>query len=160
MNTKDKSQKNNEGLFSAISAGFFLLLLGTIFVLNPNLFGETIDLLRDIAIVDVPNTDISFLGIESPPLHLAVYEAAFQISIALVVFQVIILGLRFVFQSSRIKRSETVGNIVYWSGTSYLIHLFLIENTQWFVFWSTILIIVGISLIIRAIFMAVTRIIK
>ena len=128
--------------------------------MNSNLFGKIIDFLKDITIVDVPNTEISFIGIESPLLHLTVYEVAIQISLALVLFQVIILGLRFIFHSSWIKKSETVGNMVYWGGTAYLIQFFLIESTQWFVFWSTILIVVGISLISRAIVMSVARIKK
>lgn len=160
MNNKNNPQRNKEGLFSAISAGFFLLLLGTIFVLNPNLFGETIDFLSDFKIVDIPNTEISFLGIEVPRSHLTVYEAGYQISIALAVFQVIILGLRFAFSSSWIKRSETVGNLIYWGINAFIIQLFLLETTQWFVYWSIVIIIIGISLISRGLIMAVVRFIK
>lgn len=160
MKQKNQPQRNKEGLFSAISAGFFLLLLGIIFVLNPNLFGETIDFLSDFSIVDVPNTEISFLGIRAPRSHLSVFEAGYQISIALAVFQIIILGLRFSFPSSWIKRSETIGNLVYWGINAYIIQLFLIENTQWFVYWSIVIIIIGISLIFRGLFMLTVKLIK
>jgi hypothetical protein len=147
-----------EGLFTAISIGFFLLLVGTLFVINPNLFSNILEFFKDFELVDVPHTNIMFPAPEFPQLHLAVYQAARQFSIALGVFQVIILALRFLIPSSWGKRSETVGNLVYWVGASFLIQLFLIETTQWFVFWSTIIILFGVSIIARAMVMAVTRI--
>ena len=158
LNHNDKATKNQERLFTAISAGFFLLLIGAIFIITPNLFREIMDFFGDFTVVNIPNTEIVFLGPEFPRLHLNVYEAMGNASIAFAVFQLIILALRFVIPSSWGKRSETAGNMVYWSGAAYLIQLFLIENSQWFVFWSTIIIIVGVSLIVRAVVMAVSQI--
>lgn len=155
---KETKLHNQEGLFTAISIGFFLLLVGSLFVINSNLFGSIMDFFKDFKLVDVPNTDIMFPAPEFPQLHLTVYQAARQFSIALAVFQVVILALRFFIPSSWEKRSETVGNFVYWGGTSFLIQLFLIETTQWFTFWSTIIILIGVSLIARAVVMAVSRI--
>jgi hypothetical protein len=155
---KETKPHNQEGLFTAISIGFFLLLVGILFIINSNLFGSIMDFFKDFKLVDVPNTDIMFPAPEFPQLHLTVYQAARQFSIALTVFQVIILALRFFIPSSWEKRSETVGNFVYWGGTSFLIQLFLIETTQWFTFWSTIIILIGVSLIARAVVMAASRI--
>jgi len=155
---KETPRKHQEGLFTAISAGFFLLLVGTIFVITPNLFESIIDFFGDFTLVGVPNTNIVFPGPESQASHLTVYQAAGQASAALCVFQIVILALRFIIPSSWGKRAETVGNFVYWAGAAFLIQLFLVENTQWFVFWSTIVIIAGVSLIIRAVVMAISRI--
>jgi hypothetical protein len=157
INTGNPS-KPQEGLFTAISIGFFLLLVGAIFISIPNLFGEILDFFGDFSVVPIHNTEIVFLGPENPDMHMTVYEAAGQFSIALAVFYVVMLVLRFVFPSSRGKRTETVGNIVYWAGAAYLTKLLLIESPQWFPFWSAIIIVVGISLITRAVFMAVSRI--
>jgi len=155
---KETPRKYQEGLFTAISVGFFLLLVGTIFVITPDLFGKIVDLFKDFKLVDVPNTDVVFFGPEFPRLHLTVYQVARQFSIALGLFQIVILALRFVIPSSWGKRSETVGNLVFWVGAGFLIQLFLIETTQWFVFWSTIVILFGVSMIARAIVMAFARI--
>jgi len=155
---KETPRKYQEGLFTAISAGFFLLLVGTLFVITPNLFDKILDFFKGFDMVAVPNTDITFLAPEFPRLHLTVYQAAGQFSIALAIFQIVILALRFVIPSSWGKRSETVGTFVYWAGAAVLIQLFLIENTQWFIFWSTIIIIAGVSLIARAVVMAISRI--
>lgn len=156
--TNDIHRKYNEGIFTAISVGFFLVLVGTIFIITPNLFDKILDFLRSFGLLDVPHTDLTFIGPEFPFLHLTVYQAVAQFSIALAVFQIFILALRFVIPSSWEKRSETAGNFVYWTGAAILIQLFLIENTQWFVFWSTLIIIIGVSLITRAAVIAISRI--
>ena len=158
LNNTNTPRKPQEGLFTAVSIGFCLLLAGAIFVITPNLFGEILDFLGDFSVVDIPNTEIIFLGPEYPRMHLTVYEAAWQFSIASALFYVVMLVLRFVFPSSRGKRTETVGNIVYWAGASYLTQLLLIESTQWFPFWAAIIIVAGISFIVRAVFTAISRI--
>ncbi|PVX26492.1 MAG: hypothetical protein CW691_01385 [Candidatus Bathyarchaeum sp.] len=155
---KESPCKPQEGLFTAISAGFFLLLVGAIFVITPNLLDAIMDFFGDISIVNVPNTDAMFLGPELPLSHITVYQAVGQFSIAWSILQVVMLALRFIVHSSWQKRSETVGNLVYWTGAAVLIQTFLIENTQWFAFWSIILIIIGVSLIARAAVMAISRI--
>lgn len=157
--SRETPRQHQEGLFTAISVGFFLLLVGTLFVINPNLFGSIIDFFKDFKLVDVPNmNNIMFPAPESPQLHQTVYQAARQFSIAIGAFQIVILALRFVIPLSWGKRSETVGNLVYWIGASFLIQSFLIENTQWFTFWSTIIILIGVSIIVRAVVMAAARI--
>ena len=155
---KETLRKHQEGRFTAISAGFFLLLVGTLFVITPNLFDSIMDFFGDFALVDVPNTNIVFPGIEFRGSHLTVYQAAGQASITLCIFQIVILALRFVIPSSWGKRAETVGNFVYWAGAAFLIQTFLVESTQWFVFWSTVIIVAGVSLIIRAVVMGISRI--
>jgi len=151
-------RKYQEGLFTAISIGFLILLVGTLFVITPNLFDKILDFFKGFDTVGVPNTDITFFAPEFPRLHLTIYQAARQFSIALGIFQIVILALRFVIPSSWGKRSETVGSLVFWVGAGFLIQLFLIDTTQWFLFWSTIIILVGVSMIARAIVMAVSRI--
>jgi hypothetical protein len=155
---KETPRQYQEGLFTAISVGFFILLVGTLLVINPNLFVKILDFLKDFDTVNVPNTDVTFIGPEFPKSHLTVYQVAGQFSIALAIFQIVILALRFVIPSSWGKRSEAVGTLVFWAGAAFLIQSFLIENTQWFVFWSTIIILAGVSLIARAAVTAVSRI--
>jgi len=156
--SKEKPSQYGEWLFTAIAIGFFLLLVGTLFVITPNLFDNILDFLKDFKLVDVSNTDIVFPAPEFPRIHLTVYQAVGQFSIAVCLFQIVLLALRFFVPSSCNKRAENVGNLVYWGGAAFLIQLFLIESTQWFVFWSTLIIIVGVSIIARAIVMAVSRI--
>lgn len=159
MNPNTQSpRKGQEGVFTAISVGFVLLLIGTLFVITPNLFDSIIEFLKDLGLVDVPNTEIMFFGPEFPLRHMTLYQAAEQLSIAVVMFEVFMLALRFVISSSWEKRSETTGNLVYWMGAAYLIKVFLIDSTQWFVFWATIIMVIGVSLIARAAVNAISKI--
>jgi hypothetical protein len=155
--------KYQEGLFTAISVGFGLLLVGALFVVTPNLFDKIINFFKDFKLVDVPNTSIIFPAPGNPGSHSVVYQAAGQFSIAVTILQVILLVLRFVIPSSLSKKSENISNLVYWAGTSFLFQEFLIDNshvtlTNWFEFWCLIIVLAGVSLLARAAFMAVSRI--
>jgi len=155
---KEAPRRQQEGLFTAISIGFFILLVGTLLVINPDMFGNILDFFKDFDTVKVPNTNVTLFAPEFPNRYSLLYQAARQFSIAVGVFQIIILALRFVVPSSWGKRSETVGTLVFWIGAGFLIQLFLIDTTQWFLFWSTIIILLGVSMIARAIVMAISRI--
>ena len=165
MNDNKKSAPVlGEGVITAISIGFFFVLVGILFVITPNLFGEIIDLLSDFKLVEVvPNSNVMFPGPETPGAFSVVYIAAAQLSFALGIFQIVILALRFFISSPWQKRAETVGNLVFWLGTGFLIQSFLLEPVlleanQWFMFWSTVIMMIGVSLIARAGVMAVARV--
>jgi hypothetical protein len=157
----NQSPRYNEGLFSAISAGFFFILVGAIFVTTPNLFGEILDFFGDFDLVRVPNQPGWLLPAPAFPAgHSVVYSAAEKFSFALGVFQIVVLALRFVARSPWGKKAETVSNFVFWLGTSFLIHILLVESTNmhtWFVFCAGIVMLIGVSLVIRAIVLAVAR---
>jgi hypothetical protein len=150
-------RRYREGIFGAISAGFFFLLIGIIFAITPNLFQRIIDFLNDFGLERIPNTTIYFIAPARPLLHRTVYQAAEQFSYANGFFQIVILALRFFAGSPWNKKAETVSNFVFGIGAGYLIQMLLIEPTiwtpmtTWFVFWAAIIMLLGISLIIRAI---------
>ena len=155
------SLRHREGLISAISAGVFLLLVGAIFLTTPNLFNEIIDFFSDFELVRVPNLGNLWLPAPAHPrAYSVVYLAVEQFSYTWGLFQLVILALRFLVRSPLNKDAETVSNIVFWAGTGFLTRTFLIETvrlplltemTRWFVFWSGIIMLIGVSLIIRAI---------
>jgi len=149
--------KNMEGIFSAISFGFFLLLLGALFVSTPDLFGKIISFFEDLGLDEIGNSGVFLPAPEDPRSHLALYNVMGLVSIASVVFQAIMLLLRFALQSSWPKRSETMGSLVYWIGTTFLVQWFLVDSTQWFIFWSCIIMAAGVSLLVRAGVLALSR---
>ncbi len=160
LNESSKGYLNRVGevLFSAISAGFFFILVGTIFVTTPNLFNKVLAFFSDFDIVSVPNMKIFLPAPASPGNHSMIYSAVTNFSLVWALFQIIILALRFVAHSTLSKKVETLSNLVFWLGASYLIPPFLNEtttSTTWFTFWTVILMLIGVSLIIRAIILAV-----
>ena len=98
----NKKQMNlgGEGIFTAISVGFFFVLIGILLITTPNLFSNFLDFVKSFRLIDVPGTSIVFPGPVSPENHIALYQAAELFSFVLVVFQIIMLILRFFAQSS------------------------------------------------------------
>lgn len=156
------SPEYKESLFSAVSAGFFFILVGAIFVhaafiSNINLFDRILAFFGDFEIVKVPHTEVLLLPApQSLKDHLAVYSAVAKFSIIWGLYQIAILVLRLVAHSPITKKAETASNVVFWLGASYLINTFLIDTslagrTVWFAFWAQIITLVGISLIVKAV---------
>jgi len=89
-----------------------------------------------------------------------------KFSFAMGLFQIVILLLRFIVRSQVGKKAETVSNLVFWLGASYLIRTLLIETTRftattgWFVFWAGIIMLIGASLIVRAIILALASAVR
>lgn len=150
-----QSPRYGESLFSAISVGFLFVLVGAIFVTTPNLFNRILDFFRDFDLVRVPNQPGWLLPAPAVPgLHSVVYSAVEKFSYALGLFQIVVLALRFVARSPGSKKAENVSNLVFWLGTGFLTRTLLIETTRWFVFWAGIIMLIGVSLVIRAIILA------
>jgi hypothetical protein len=104
------------------------------------------------------------MGISLPapanPAAPVLYTAAFQFSIGLGILQVILLAIRVTMGSPIGKTAETMGNLVKWFGAAYLITTYLNSTTtlsRWFMFWAGILIILGLSLIVRALVLLAKR---
>jgi hypothetical protein len=156
--------RHRESLLSAISAGFFFILVGAIFLITPNLFNNIITFFSNFGTVRVPNTQIYLPAPKYPPTspsaNSAVYSAVGQFSLIWGLFQIVILVLRFFARSPLNKKAETVSNFVFWLGASFLISTFLNEKTTtttWFAFWTTIIMLIGASLIVRAVILATAR---
>jgi hypothetical protein len=156
-----------ESLISAVSVGFFFLLVGAIFVATPNLFDRIVDLYRDFEIRALPHTDNIFLPAPmSPYSHTEVYTAVWQFSVVWGIFQIFILAFRYFAGSPFRKKTETAGNLVFWLSASYFIGMFRNATSRapflntttplegWCAFWAMMVILIGVSLIVRAIILA------
>jgi hypothetical protein len=66
----------------------------------------------------------------------------------------VILALRIGLHSPVSRKAETIENIVFWLGTSFLIVTYLEKMTlvtEWFVFWAGVILIFGLALLSRAV---------
>jgi hypothetical protein len=153
--TKLKGYKHAESLFSALYIGTILISIGVIYYIHlpNNLFLELIDFFDSLTLARVPDTGIYLPAPISPAAHVDLYTAVFQFFLIISIIEVIILGLRFVFGSSVKRKAETISNVVFWFGATYLIWTYLVDSStinKWFVFWIGVIIIFGLSLIARA----------
>ncbi len=67
------------------------------------------------------------------------------------ILQIVILPLRLIVRSPFKRIAETVGNMVFWLGGAVVANVFLLAGTLtgWFQFWATLIILVGVSMIVR-----------
>jgi hypothetical protein len=153
--------KAGEGILSAISVGTVFILIGTIYVttLPTSLWDKIVAFFSSFDIVGVTDR-ISLPAPAVPAAHTVVYNAAFQFCIGIAILQIILLTLRLMWHSPTGKTAETAGNLVYWFGASYLVFTFLNSSTTvttWFAFWATILMVLGVSMIARALVLFAKR---
>jgi len=160
MGTYGSSRRSRDGFVSALSAGFFFVLVGILFIVTPNLFDSIVTFVNNFEIRQVPNFTTGFVlpAPKNPAMHVIVYSAAAQFSFAWGLFLIGILAVRIFANSPLRKKAENVSDIVYWLAASYLISIFLNSATTtvlWFAFWTAIIMLAGMTLIIRAAVLAV-----
>ena len=154
------ARSHREGLFSAVSAGLFFVLVGMLFVTTPALFEKIVTFFDNLQIVSVPHTSIQMPAPTTPRLHAEVYSAVWQFSLIWALLQIGILVLRFLVGSQLEKKAETLSNVIFWLGSVFLIGRYLdyaATTATWFIFWTTILMLLGVSLVARATFLAFAK---
>lgn len=154
-------------ILPVISIGFFFILIGLLFLYasntyHVNLVEEFTDFFRDFTLIQVPNTYGFVLpSPASPHLYLQIYHVITLFSLVWGIFQIFVLAIRFLFNSPLEKIAETLSNGVFWLSTSYLISTFLngqVTTHIWFLFWSTLLTVLGISFILRGLILSINHV--
>ncbi len=155
LNLQSLTDEKKESLFTALYIGAVFIILAFVYFVNlPNsLWNEIVTFFSTLTLSEAPGIGIGLPAPSNPAGHVRLYTAAFQFSIAIGILEIIILVLRVFLRSSVSRKAETVENIVFWLGASYLIIAYLVNMTipsEWFVFWAGIILIFGLSLIARA----------
>lgn len=130
MDEGEKGKKPREGTdwLGLVSFGFFLILLGTLWAITPNLTEEVINFFKDFQLVPLTEHIILPAPTRSHPV---VYTAAFQFCLAFGVFQIIILILRFVFGSSLNKKADALFGAGFWLSISFFLQMLINETIGW-----------------------------
>lgn len=161
LHTTALTDKKREGLFTAIYIGALFILLAAIYYIHlPNLWNGLVNFFSTLTLSEVPNTGIPLPAPVNPAAHIELYTAAFQFSLGIGILEIAILALRIFLHSPVDRKAETIENIVFWLGTSYLAITYLVNMTQpgeWFVFWAGIIMIFGLSLVARAFILLAKR---
>jgi hypothetical protein len=160
MSTRGYPRVSRDGFVSALSAGFFFVLVGVLFIVTPDLFNSIVRFFQNFDVVQVPHFTAGFLlpAPKNPARHVTVYSAAAQFSLAWGLFLIGILAIRIFANSPLRRKAQNVSDIVYWLAASYLISIFLNNATTtllWFAYWAAIITLAGITLLIRAAVLAV-----
>ena len=151
----------HEGILSAVSAGVFLFLVGSLFIIHPNLYNDLVTFFSNFTTASAFGSTNVILPIPiDVGAHVAVYTAVMQFSLAWGVFLAAMVVVRFAANASTRRKARNVSDIVFWFGTAYLIQTWLINQHKWFQFWALIIILLGFSLLIRAIYLAAASAIR
>ena len=142
-----------EGLITALAIGGIFIVLGLAIVSTPNIVQISTAFFKDLSNATYPiGTGNAVLPAPAnPAAHAAFYTAIINFMLGVGILQIVILALR-VGLHSRVRRiGETVGNMVFWLGAAAVANVFLLAGTLqgWFQFWAFLIVIVGLSLIIR-----------
>jgi len=159
------TQRSTERLISVSSIGFFLILIGMIFALTPDFFSSLLTFFKDLGLVQVPNvfTGIVLPAPRNPADHTTVYSVASWFSFVWGIFLVALLLVRILANSPLNKKTQNASDIFYWLANGFLIGRFLNGTTNtvmWFSYWSAVIMLLGVSLIIRAIILAVIHVMR
>lgn len=129
------------------SFGFFLILLGGIYLTAPNLPEMIGAFVRDFRLVEVA----SDVWLPAPASnHPGLYWVAQEFCYAFGLFHVLLLALRFVLGSSLKRKVDTASGAVFWFGAGFLIGMLSNGGVAWFPFLAGLVILIGLSIIVRA----------
>jgi len=145
----------HEGIITALAVGGFLIIFGTVFGFTPGIPNKLIDFFSDFTGKSYPlNGGTLVLPAPAhPEQHLEVFGAVFNFMVGIALLQIAILALRLFYHSPLRRISETVGNLVFWSGGALVANIYLLSGTLkgWFAFWAALIILIGVSLVVRGI---------
>ena len=157
MKPQALTEKKKEALITAVYLGFIFILLAVIYFINlpHSVWVGFVNFISSFIMAQVPKTGISFPAPRYPPVasYATFYTAVFQFFLGLGILEIGILAIRIGLHSPLPRKAETIENMVFGFGTSYLVITYLINMTimsEWFVFLAGVILIAGLSLIARA----------
>jgi hypothetical protein len=158
-----RERHEHDGLITAVAFGGFLIIVGLVFALTPSLWQNIVDFFSDLTVTRVPyggsTSNVVLPAPANPAAHQTLYAALLQFDIAFGVLQLLILALRLGAHSSVPRIAETLGNAVFWLGATFLVNALLLAGTLsgWFTYWAALIVVVGVSMIARALVYFVKR---
>lgn len=152
----------SDGVITAIAFGGFLVIVGVLFAVTPNLWQAVVDFFDNITTRTVPYSGAGNFVLpapRNPAAHSTLYNALFQFDLAFGALQVFILILRIGARSKVRRIAETFGNVVFWFGAAFLVNSLLLVGTltSWFEYWAALVIVVGISIVARGVIHLIKR---
>jgi hypothetical protein len=147
-------------IFTVVGIFFFFTLVGSISAFLPGLSNDLQIFFSNFALATVPNTGIMAPAPSNPGISLTVYTAAGLFCLGWGIFAIAMLVVRVIARSPPWKTAEEFSSMVWWFGAWLLISTFLNASatvTTWFLFWAAIVMLIGGSLIVRAIILAIIR---
>jgi hypothetical protein len=129
-----------------ITFGFFLMLLGVIWLITPSISAAVEDFVGDFQLRKVTD-DVSLPAPGSN--HPVLYNTVMQFCLVFGGFQIVILALHFVFRDLVERKAETVSGVMFWLGVAAFLGLLANESIGWFSFIAGFVVSIGLSIVAR-----------
>lgn len=133
-----------------LSFGFFILLLGSFWIITPNLT-EEVETFFNPENWDLTNVTQHVTFPEPKHNYPVLYTAAMQFCFVFGVFQIVVLALRFMLHESLDKVGAAISGMVFWFGISFFFSMLASETIRWFGFLAGLIIFVGLAIIVRGV---------
>ena len=137
-----------------ISFGAFLIIIAVIYLKTPGLLSEAKAFVADFRLVELFQNFWWFVPSSNHPV---IYYAAEQFCYAFGLVQILVLGLDFARRSSTHRKAVTSSSIVFWLGAGYILSLLSQGVLTWLSFIAGLVILVGISIVARALVLVFAR---
>lgn len=143
--SRERSKKTD--MLGIVSLGFFLVLIGAIFMTTPSLSDKIRLFFHDFQLEEV-RPSVYFPIPKSS--HQPLYNAVFQLCLAFAVFQVLILIARFGLREPINKKSETFSGLFFWFGAAAALNSLSTGGIEWLTFWGWIVVLIGAVIVVRS----------
>lgn len=130
-----------------LTFGFFLLLVGSIWIATPNFTEEVTSFIEDFHLAKIGENIFFPAPAHSHPV---LFTAAMQFCFIFGAFQIIILALRFAFHESIDKKADTISGMAFWFSAGYFLNMLANDAIGWFGFLAGLIICVGLSIVVSS----------
>jgi len=140
-------KRKDEQLLGWLSFGAFLVIVGAIFLITPNLTVKIEDFFRDFELEQI-RENFYFPTPQNP--HPTLYESLAIFCFAYGTYQFLLLILKFALKAEPTKKSETLTSIIFWPATGFVLLMLKDGTIEWLTFIATLVILAAIAIIIRS----------
>ncbi len=151
MGEAAKRRSSNTDWLGLVSFGFFLILVGGIWLFTPTLADETIRFFKDFELKNV-TSNILLPAPKDVSSHTILYTAVMQFCFIFAAFEIVILILRFVLRDTANRKADAVSGAAFWLSAGYFLSLLAGGFVGWFGFVAGLIISGGIAIVVTSIF--------
>jgi hypothetical protein len=145
-------RRGEQDWFGLASFGFFLILIGALLVVIPNLPTHVETFVRSFNQTEPIYPNVYF-PVPNPSVdNTEFYRALMYFCLTFGIFQIVLLILRFALKSSLHRKAETLGGVVFWFGVGIFANVLVTDgSTFWFLFIGGLVVSIGLSIMVRAV---------
>ena len=144
MTGKERRRSPVTDWIDVISFGFFIVMVGVIWVITPNFLDEVTSFVKDFRFEDVTGNMFFPAPVSN---HLVLYTAIMQLCLVVGLLQIIILALRFIFQEALEKKAGTISSMTFFFSVAFFLNMLASGSIGWFGFIAGLIISVGLTII-------------